>query len=914
MSAATRSAWAKSEERQGSSLSLVQHSLDAAAVGALVWDRWLPTATRRVLAEALPGGEVDGRILLSWLAGVHDVGKLTPAFACQVWPLAERMDRSGLPLKYPVANRRDLPHNLASQVVLEQFLVDECGWAVEVAATFATVAGSHHGVPPGSEAVMARYATSKLGSGAWVTSRSELLWYMACAVGAAERFPDWRGTPLPVGVQMLLTAAVIVADWLASNDSLFPLVEGRDPLTADRVWKDLGLPAPWQPHCDVGEADLLSKRFKLPPGATAHPLQLEVVRLAARVSEPGLMIIEAPMGEGKTEAALLAAEILARRFGFGGVFVALPTMATSDAMFGRVLEWAGRLPDPAGSVFLAHGKAALNDAFVRLGQGHLDAIGIDCAEDAVVVHEWLAGRKKGPLSNFVVGTIDQVLTAALKVRHVMLRHLALANKVVVIDEVHAADSYMSTYLARCLEWLGAYQVPVLLLSATLPPAQRNTLIDAYRRGASKGSAQPVEIDSSYPCLTVCSAVDVRTVAVEPSDRSLRVSLDRLEDDPDVVVEKLRDLLTEGGCVGIVCNTVARAQAMFTALRAKQFGKRVFADSQLMLLHSRFIAADRTRLEARLRKLLGPPGKGKRPTRLIVVATQVVEQSLDIDFDLLITDLAPVDLILQRMGRLHRHDRPRRPARVAAPICLIRGVVGGANLPPLVQGSVAVYGASRLLRAAAVLDEHFAGKLVTLPGDVPTLVADAYAQKLAAPESWEEAIAQADERWAAYIQDQVARARDYLLPSVVDRVSLSGILDAPARDADGAGGQAQVRDTDESVEAIVVQRAGSRIRMLPNIADFGADPIPTDRAPSAAMAKALAGCTIRLPNSLTNYGRISRVETELEQNRPRGWRYSPWLRNELALVLDEQFQAKVAGRRLHYDPLLGLTVTSESGPE
>ncbi len=199
-----------------------------------------------------------------------------------------------------------------------------------------------------------------------------------------------------------------------------------------------------------------------------------------------MMIIEAPMGEGKTEAALAVTEIFAARSGAGGCFIALPTMATGNAMFPRMLHWLKRLPNKAGthSVFLAHSKAALNEEYTTLARqdnGRITDVDRDGTEGEwqprsdervapaqLVAHHWLRGRKKGMLSSFVTGTIDQLLFTGLKSRHLALRHLAMAGKVVVVDEAHAYDTYMNSYLDRVLSWLGAYGVPVVVLSATLP--------------------------------------------------------------------------------------------------------------------------------------------------------------------------------------------------------------------------------------------------------------------------------------------------------------------------------------------------------------------------------------------------------------------------------------------------------------
>ncbi|MEV0760401.1 CRISPR-associated helicase Cas3' [Nocardia sp. NPDC050435] len=912
LSDATLSAWAKSD-KDGGSLSLVRHLADSAAVASLVWDRWLPRHTKDAIAAGLPGEHADGRILLCWLAGIHDIGKLTPAFACQVRALAEVMHDKGLTWRHEPANRRSLPHGLAGQIELDRFLQLR-GWRRKVAATYSIVVGSHHGVPPTPEEITrAPHLSSLLGTGQWARSREELLAEMTTVTGAEPRLGQWQQVSLSLTQQALLTAAVIVSDWLASNQDLFALDSARDSEpAAAAVWEQLGLPAPWAPRPQP-EAELFQSRFELPAGARIRPLQVACMDLAARMPEAGLMIVEAPMGEGKTEAALAAAEILVRRFELGGVFMALPTMATSDAMFARVNRWVQRLPDTPGSMFLAHGKAALNPDFAELKRRGFAGIGLDCGDSAIAAHSWLVG-KKGPLANIVVGTIDQILRAALKSRHVMLRHLALANKVVVIDEVHAADMYMSTYLCRCLEWLGAYRIPVLLLSATLPPAQRDSLLSAYQRGRLGGGlADPLEAGGGYPCVTVWPPVEANPV-IEASGRSLAVQIIQISDDLATLVETVRTELADGGVAGIVCNTVGRAQETFSALLAAQ----VVEPDDILLVHSRFLAAHRSELEQRLRALLGPPADARDPRpvcRFVLVGTQVIEQTLDIDLDLLISDLAPVDLLLQRIGRLHRHARAVRPDRLSRPRCLVRGMDWRAAPPVPVSGSVAVYGESRLLRAAAVLFST-SETVVNVPADIPGLVEGAYAEVVDVPAAWSDAFGAAEQRWRQFLHDQRDRAQAYLLASPISEIgTLRGWLAAsPPDDIDTVGGQAQVRDAEDTIEAIVVQRIGEQIHVLPEIPDFGGRPIPTATEPSARLAKVLAGCTIRLPASLTRYGRMKKVIDALEDNFYSGWQKSYWLAGELVLELDEQYSAEVADQVLQYDTVLGLTVESRKGAQ
>ncbi len=368
------------------------------------------------------------------------------------------------------------------------------------------------------------------------------------------------------------------------------------------------------------------------------------------------------MGEGKTEAALVAAELLARRFGAHGVFVGLPTQATTDAMFNRVKKWLAEV-QPGAALGLSHGKSVVNAEYAGLERWHATEVGVDCGCDVYSPSQWFTGRKRLLLSPHVVGTIDNILLAGAQVKHVALHHLAFAQKVVVLDEVHAADIYMSEFLERALEWLGASQVPVVLLSATLPASIRQRLIRAY-------TGQTHDVGNGYPQITIANSTT--TTIYTPAATATKTIQFEVLDEPGLgawdttsagnsVAALLNERLSDGGCALIIRNTVGRAQTLYARLQA------AFPDDQVLLLHSRFTAGDRAAHTEELLGLLGDTSKGAiRPHRVIVVATQVAEQSLDIDADLLVTDLCPIDLLLQRAGRLHRHtaNDPLRPARAA----------------------------------------------------------------------------------------------------------------------------------------------------------------------------------------------------------------------------------------------------------
>jgi CRISPR-associated helicase Cas3/CRISPR-associated endonuclease Cas3-HD len=926
-------------------LPLFQHLDDAMGVAGRLVDEWVsPQAVARVARE-LPDGVRGVRVLACWLAGVHDVGKVSPAFAVQVPKLAGYMGDFGLRPDGRIAvssDRRLAGHAVVGQLAAREWLSDELGFAFcnGIAGQLGAVVGGHHGVPPEQaqlDAVATR--TELAGGGSWAAVRGFFLRRAVDRVGGREVLRAYRDVRLSRPSQVLLTAIVIVADWIASNSELFPLrpiadlpdvpTPPDDALTAARLqlgWTRLDLPPRWSAHSLGMQGDaLFQDRFGL-PGASMRPVQQAALRAALEQREPGLIVVEAPMGEGKTEAALLAAEVLARRSGADGVFVALPTQATSDAMFSRVRSWLDRLPGRAEgapvSVRLAHGKAHLNEEYAGLlRRGRLVGVGDD-ASGAAVAHAWFTGRKRAGLAAFVVGTIDQVLFAGLKSRHVVLRHLGLAGKVVVIDEVHAYDVYMSQYLHRVLHWLGAYRVPVVLLSATLPAARRAELLRAYESGRRADEDQPEvgagqvdagQVDAgqdapplSYPLVSGSGGL-VPAVLPLPRQRTA-VRVDRLDDGLDTLTAYVRDQLAEGGCAVVVRNTVTRVQETAAHLAG------VFGVDAVTISHSRFLACDRARIDRDLLRRFGPPHRSSdqrvdRPVRHIVVASQVVEQSLDVDFDLMVTDLAPMDLLLQRMGRLHRHDRVR-PVPVRRPRCAVVGVEDWTGHPVIaVSGSRRVYGEEALLRAAAILHDR---PEIVPPHDIASLVHAAYdadEDRAAAvvPAGWERALRTAHD---AAVEDARRRrdaAQAFLLGEAGGFGDLTGWLRAGVGDTDedDPRGLAQVRDGQENLEVLVVQKDQDGGLLVPDWIPGAGAQIPLDQPVPYRLARTVAACSLRLPLALSHPGVIDAVIRELESNRFTSFDRTPQLAGQLVLPLGLDRQAGLHGYHLTYDPRRGL---------
>lgn len=934
--------WRRNEDDVAQWLPLACHLHDTGVVAGWLWDHWLAHRIRSRMAVEL-GSHEQARALVVYLAAIHDIGKATPAFALLNRRLAERMRAQGLEFPRVVDSglRTRLPHDLAGHIAVVEHLASR-GWRPREADAVAGVVGGHHGVPPfeSRELRLDPLTRPYFGDGLWHECRERILrWAEEISGLDLEHVRSHRPS---TAVQSLLVGLVVVADWIASAEHLFPLVDidrlpdtvGRGEAGLDR----LKFPVRLDFGADTaGASDLLfARRWPDLAAPGMRPIQREAANAVRSADEPCLVVIEAPMGSGKTEAALLAAEILAGRLGCTGAFVALPTQATTNAMFGRIAAWLERMRLSRPPTFtLLHGKRELNPAFQELvGRPMHEASGENTFDERArpFVHRWMLSPRRSPLSDFTVATVDQLLFGALQARHTSLRHLGLASKVVIIDEVHSYDAYMRTYLERALEWLGAQGVPVVLLSATLASGVRRELADAYARGrrsvvrdagaaAAGGYPRAMEsepADVPYPRIAAWRDGHEVAVAVEADGRRLTVDVELIDDDVDALIGLLSELLEDGGCAAVVRNTVARAQEAYARL-SEVFGEDV------VIVHSRFIDADRAAIDAQLVEELGP-GRRTRPRR-IVVGTQVVEQSLDIDFDVMVTDLAPIDVVFQRLGRLHRHERPR-PGRLARPRVVVTGVADWSSSPVRLDprsGAGRVYAEYDLLTSAALLISRAnAGLPIELPDDIPRWVEAAYGGGEITPPEWHDAVDRARIVRDREVAGQRTRARTFLLPSPRPAGSLVGWLRLSRGDVDeglASGertGRAQVRDADESYEAILVFRARTGdLLMPPWVAMRAGFPPECVSHPTEAQAREIATCAIRVAAwQLGGGDAVDRWIDECQRSTPTSWRDDPHLRDEIALVLDmvaqDEAEGVLAGCRFRYRRETGLEVERVRG--
>jgi len=627
------------------------------------------------------------------------------------------------------------------------------------------------------------------------------------------------------------------------------------------------------------------------------------------------------MGEGKTEAAMLLADCWAARLGQQGCYFALPTQATSNQMFDRVRSFlARRYRSDFVNLQLLHGHAALSAEFQLMRQqgDKLLTLGEVYGEDedqaSVAAAEWFTHRKRGLLAPFGVGTIDQALLAVLQTKHVFVRLFGLAHKTVIIDEVHAYDTYMSTLLERLLEWLAALGSSVVLLSATLPEAKRDALLNAYASGAGDEPSFGLSERVQYPrmsCVFPGRPIRTQHVPASPAGRKA-LRLEWTDRDPQALGAALRDALEAGGCAAVVCNTVARAQKLYTAL--KEFFPRLDAvdgQPELDLLHSRYMYGDREEREKRCLVRFGKPKttvgdpQVERPRRAVLVSTQIIEQSLDLDFDLMVTDLAPVDLMLQRSGRLHRHEGRDRSAGLREPVLWVCEPTEAADGVPVFGHEGVdeyVYDAHVLLRSWFAIRDR---ESVRIPEDVSGLIEQVYGARpcprelpASLAEVWRDSLqAQADARRShqAKAMKLVIRSPTYA-DEMMEDFSRRLAEDSPALHEDL---QALTRLCGPSLQVVCLFGSPESASM----ALEGQGSVPLHMAPDCELLPQI------LRRSLTISHRSLVARLLADGLQPEGWRRCPLLRHSRALFFGPSGVAEVGSFRIHLDSELGLLVNN-----
>lgn len=862
---------------------LMAHLTDTAAVCFALLDQ-LPANTRRLLTDWDPD-QAKVSSSLAFIAGAHDLGKVSPWQDRDPAAMA-RLIEAG----YETTPGRRVDHDHATQLTLPEALkelgvVEQLGTFTSGALGLACMLGGHHGTfhgpidgeGPGKNRQNLAARNRPLWSPGWRDQRLAHLAALRDAVSATD-VPRIAGERLVVA-----TGLVIVSDWLASAESFV----GQPPDWPD--WPELDWSI-WfkerteQAHQAINDAGLVATRFhhlgfEETFGFSPRPLQASLTdHFEDRAPEPGIVVITAPMGEGKTEAALTAARALGGPD--AGLLITLPTTATADAMFDRIARYVeATSASPVADLALIHSRAAFHAAYERLPD-----IGNVVSDDRavqLVCSSWLRGRNRGMLASVATATIDQLLVLALRARRGSLRLFGLAGKVVVIDEAHALDAYMHGLLELTLTWLGRLGVPVVILSATLPSRVSRELVAAWQQGAGSSQDTP---SPPYPGWTHASgSSDPSTSQLVESRRTeLAIRCQPVDEWTTSWMDAAQAHLVpieDEGCALVVCNTVADAQAL--AMHLAPWADRSQVD--LRCLHSRFPLDDRQSLTQAVLDAHGPPRTEQaRPARSVVVATQVVEQSFDVDFDIVVSCLAPIAPLLQRAGRGHRHARPR-PAALAEPTLVVLVPIDGPDLA-LPRPWRYVYPAVYLERTWGLALAEGARRTVVLPDDVQALVDHVYGD-LEYAEDDPALQAQLDQEWLT--QHTCDRDR------IPTPDALSSLAEMTATWDEGV--VIATRLGVDSQTVVCCYQAPGGLALDP----LGATPLPS--RPDRAGTQRVLGRSVPIRRSPVTEA----VDRAFSEQRPAGWADNPWLQDALLVILAQNHTCTTGGFEMGIDPLIGF---------
>ncbi|AFJ48141.1 CRISPR-associated helicase/endonuclease Cas3 [Shimwellia blattae] len=646
---------------------LAWHCLDVAACGHYMVRNNLFQAREMLAACGLTGQDAENWII--WLLACHDIGKFARGFQrYAAFP--------GTPLVPPLAGVAAMERHDSLGFYLWQTLFSAwCNQENQLLAdsapenrrryksaltTWMQIATGHHGIPPDTLENKSALAFDAADIRAACHYLETLTRHFPFTLPQSWKTRDGQKTLKQHS--WFFAGLTILADWMGSDQAQFPLLS--EPMTIDTYWPLAcekaqravsRLPAP------SAHSAYHDHRALFPFIDQLTPLQQQAATLDISAPGPQLMILEDVTGAGKTEAALILTHRLMAAGKGSGLYVGLPTMATANAMYTRLAQAYRALfaTEASPSLVLAHGGRHMSAAFSQSLWQPTSTQAQDYAPDdpntSAACHAWFAdSRKKALLAEVGVGTLDQLLMGVMPFRHQSLRLLGMQNKILLLDEVHAYDGYMVKLLEGLLRFHAAQGGSAIILSATLPAALREKLLSAFESGAGflpGGDSQP----AGYPWLshrTSHGLAEYQLATREEVRRTVAIDWLHSRDEALAVVHRA---VAARQCVCWIRNTVDDATGIFRHL----LNEGIIPKEDLLLFHSRFAFGDRMDIEEKTLSWFGkhtPQGarRGK-----VLIATQVVEQSLDLDFDWMISDLAPIDFLIQRAGRLQRHIRDAR---------------------------------------------------------------------------------------------------------------------------------------------------------------------------------------------------------------------------------------------------------------
>lgn len=639
---------------------LPYHSLDVAAVGQVLLQQH--DFLRKRLATLMGLPEVDSVQWCVFLLGLHDLGKFAESFQ----QLRSDLRQQFWPDAIIKTKHYSIRHDSLGEMLWQRFLKDEWlkqspdseDFFEDVIKYWLQPVFGHHGWPPDKQEPLKNHFTDfdQAAALAYFNAWQQLIKpNLECVVKASAN-SNW--VKQQASISWILAGLAVLCDWLGSNQEIFTY--HNNSMGLSQYWLEIALPTAEQAIAAAGvlpkpQVDHQDLQGLFPFIQDSTPLQAYCSTLPIR-NESQLFILEDVTGAGKTEAALILAQRLMEAGQAEGIYVGLPTMATANAMYERMTNTYERfyVEGSRPSLILSHSARHLSEKFQESLLAAQRAEQNYATEENISAqcNRWFAdNRKKALLADVGIGTIDQALLGVMPARHQSLRLLGLLNKVLILDEVHAYDAYTNQLLKTLVEFHAAFGGSVILLSATLTQGQREALIAAFY--GKKYAAQPYTNQTAYPLLThVAKSTPLLEHPLQTRESVRRAVQVQFCHDEKAVLQTIQQAIVLGKSVCWIRNTVSDARDAWQQLASCDW----IEGDKLHLFHSRYVLYDRLVIEQQVLDYFGKQSTPEQRQGRVLVATQVVEQSLDLDFDVMISDLAPVDLLIQRAGRLQRHNR------------------------------------------------------------------------------------------------------------------------------------------------------------------------------------------------------------------------------------------------------------------
>ena len=945
--------WGKSEEdghgkHTDRYYPTVLHMLDAGCMGIMLYRYWLHPKAKAILRRNFGMSEEECGRFVGWVIAAHDLGKISWPFESQAMDLLRSTvgEVPDYPIRKGATESDDRHANLTASSLwweLKDTLLAK-GLAGKALYVLASILSGHHGE------FSVDFAPLPADQRSWMKDRKagiELfveLFGMDGLLGKGVLSSATRS--ISSNSAIILATLVCLSDWIVSDKDYMEFRKPAGYATIDHVWlaarKEALLSESDLPKADWNEVDrleeikgmsvddakkldklktkplgkmkyLLNKRgFRDRPGKMPgrtfkdifganfipNPLQNVCDRVARSIPKGAqfMVIIEAPPGTGKTEGAMWIALKTDLRRGF---YWALPTMATSDQMMKRCQRFLEKALVGKVSVQLAHSHKILNMDFKKL-KGHKVSYGSD-NEGECTANEWMFSSKRSLLAPFGVGTEDQELLGCIRSKHWVVRNVGMFGKTGIDDEAHAYDCYTSTLMESSLAWRGKTSGSSIILSATLPEAKKMALVSAFL-GMEVEDLR--SFGASYPGVTLVikqgRKYKIRNfpVPLGPSDR-YDIGIRLAPGGYKAAVDVLDEHAAEGGCLGIVCVTIDHS------IETAEMAKKKFGDrAEIILLHGRMPYFERQKAENRVKEVLGKdaikdgtrPGMNGDKRLFIVVSTQILEQSLDLDFDLLVSELSPMDLLIQRLGRMRRfmilglltdkmRPEPLRKAKfvVMTPVEMADGTLDYEKCEKIYYQYLLDYTKDILTRI----------RKISIPEDVPKLVDEVY-QKIDSADAirWTEKY---HEMLMADMTHKATAWRRVIPANLYDAADFLGKVSGPMDDDDDA---TRLEEVPTLQGVCLRQIQDGRIMTLDGTLE-----IPPDKwNESYANMKWWISM---LPTLFMNQCRIPLwFSKESPMETPNAWKKVPLLRNSVMIIFSEP---NMMHGKLLYRPGIGITL-------